>query len=145
MQFPISIGLRRSRLQVIFLGGLALLAAPICLVAPWPMSVQGALLVCVLMLAFLAIRRLSNPIQALLLSKEGRLSVRFRGKDESYFPVTILPGVTVHPWLSVLRMQYEDHPLTLLITPGCLGAGDFRRLRVWLKWRAIFGETDAAA
>jgi toxin CptA len=145
VQFPITIGLRRSRFQVFFLGVLTLVAVLVCLLAPWSMLVQGALIVSLLLLALGAARRLDNPLLGLLLTKEGRLSVRFRGKDESYFPVTVLPGTTVHLWLTVLRMQYEAHPLTLLITPDCLAADDFRRLRVWLKWRAIFGETDGAA
>lgn len=142
MQFPITIGLHRSRLQIPFFVLLALVAAIIILLLAWPLAVQLALLVGLGLYLVFVLRKLSHPIQELRLSKDGQLSIRFRGKEETFFPVIIQPGVTVHPLLTVLSMEYEAHHLLLVITPDCLAAEDFRRLRVWLKWQAILGEPD---
>lgn len=121
---------------------MAFLAALVCLWAPWPWIVRLALLALLLLLAMLAYRRLSNSVHSLRLAGDGLLSVRFNGQEQAYFPMLLKSGATVHPWLTVLRLQYEAHPLNLIITPDSIDPDDFRRLRVWLKWRAIYGRPD---
>ena len=125
--------------------GVAVAAAFLILFSPWVWFFRGLLLVALLIVTLISQRKLINPIRGLMLSNEGSLSVRFRGREDGFFPVRVLPGATVHPLLVVFRIECEGHESFLIITPDCIDAKDFRRLRVWLKWRAIFGVKDGAA
>ena len=122
--------------------GVAVAAVFLILFSPWVWFFRGLLLVALLIVTLISQRKLINPIRGLMLSNEGSLSVRFRGREDGFFPVRVLPGATVHPLLVVFRIECEGHESFLIITPDCIDAKDFRRLRVWLKWRAIYGRPD---
>ena len=142
MQFPINIGLHRSFFQLAILRGIAIVASLLIISSPWSWEVRGSILFALAIITFVSERRLLNPIRNLLLSSEGALSVRFRGKEDGFFPVFILPGATVHPLLLAFRVEHEGHHSSLVITPDCMAQDDFRRLRLWLKWRATLGVKD---
>lgn len=58
----------------------------------------------------------------------------------------LLPESTVHPWLVSFRVIGEDgRKHSVLLTAETLSAEDFRRLRVFLRWRADFSEADGDA
>ncbi len=138
MQFPVVIGLHRSFLQRAIAIFLLLAAIFVALFGPFPIWGRAVLLLLVLAGSLILRQRLNHPVHSLMLSAEGKLSVRFSGKETEFFPVTILPSATVHPWLTVLRLEYEGHSLNLMITPDAIDSEAFRRLRVWLRWQAIF-------
>ena len=145
MQFPVTIGLHRSFFLLAVKILLAILAALFCLIGPWSGLVSGGLLLALALLLYLSgyFDRLS--VVALLLAADGSLSVQFGGKEKTFHPVLILQPMHVHPWLTVLRLDYEQHLLNLVLLPGHLAAGDFRRLRVWLRWRVAFIDADGDA
>jgi toxin CptA len=61
--------------------------------------------------------------------------------DNEYRVAQIMPGATVHPWLTVVRFECPEQPVqTLIVTVDSLKAADFRRLRVFLRWRAEISE-----
>lgn len=145
MQFPVVIGLHRSFLQRAIVFFLLLVAISVALFGPFAIWVSVVLLLLVLAGSSMLLQQLNHPVHSLMLSAEGKLSVRFSGKETEFFPVTILPSATVHSWLTVLRLEYEGHSLNLMITPDAIDAEAFRRLRVWLRWQATFLDVDAAA
>lgn len=137
MRFPITIGLRRSRLQEAVLLALALLASLAALFFPRPLPLRLALLLAIWGIALWAWRRLDPPLATLRLEADGRIQVAGDGQD--FLPATTLPGATVHPWLTVLRLELADgRRCALLVTAGTTSPDEFRRLRVFLRWRASF-------
>ena len=135
MQFPITIGLHRSR----FLDGAIAIALTVISLVAW--AFPGALAIRLAMLgfgisaAFFVWQQLKPRINALRLERNGDLSVQQISGDD-FLPAEIQPSASVHPWLTVLRLKMIDQtifPLTL--TVDSLNAPDFRRLRVFLRWR----------
>lgn len=62
---------------------------------------------------------------------------------EDWQPVEILPSTVVTPWLTALHYrQTPGRARACVVLPDNLPADDFRRFRVWLKWKArIAGNT----
>jgi toxin CptA len=145
VQLPITIGLHRSR----FLDGFILLAAVSASTAAlaWPQStvVQAVMLAAIWMLAALAWRRLSPRVTAIRLEVDGGFSVR-RVDGESFAAATLLPGATVHPWLTVIRLCGGEVRFgTVIAAVDSLSNEDFRRLRIFLRWRAMFSAAGDGA
>jgi toxin CptA len=62
------------------------------------------------------------------------------GQSE-FVALRLLPDATVHPWITVLRLRDErDKSHLLVVTRDMTNKSDFRRLRVFLRWRAKFSE-----
>lgn len=162
MQFPITIGLHRSR----FVRPLAY--AVLCLwLLVWAFwSGQGALwwqlaLSALGLGALLALERMllraTVVVTALRLEADGRLLVRpclagqglaSPGNDGCkdgckeefeagvWWPAQLSPVTRVHPWLTVLSGTLADgRRFSLCLTVDRLKRADFRRLRVFLAWR----------
>lgn len=145
MQLPMTIGLRRSRLIDGFVGLCGLLASLVILAFPRSALVQGGLLLLIWGLVLLSWSRCSPRLSAIRLEREGGLSIALVGEPE-WATAALLPGATVHPWLTVLRLKtLEGRIFPLVLVGDSLDAADFRRLRVFLRWRAEFsvGDDDA--
>ena len=145
MPFPIIIGLHRSRIldASVFLCA-ALGCATLFFLPQDKFSFQAVLSV-IWLWAILTWYRLSPEITTLRLDRNGSVQVRYSGADE-FVSVDLLPGATVHPWLSVFRMRtHENRKLMLLAAYDSLSKEDFRRLRVFLRRLADFsdGKDDA--
>jgi toxin CptA len=79
---------------------------------------------------------------------DGRLTLSQSGQNDlsdQWHPVAVQPDTFVSPWLTVLRYRLPGQrwSQSLVILPDSLPADDFRRLRVWLKWKAQTGEQPA--
>lgn len=137
MQFPITIGLHRSFLLLaatLVVHGLAALAL---LLPPWPwpplvpaLAALGASAVWVCMVA-------RPKVSCLRLLADGRLQCQVEA-GETFVDARILPGATVHPWLTVVRLELAGRKAAIVVLPDSTTGKDFRRLRVWLRWRAEF-------
>lgn len=145
MQLPITIELHRSRLQLqifVFLLSAALL---VVLFYPLPMALRliGAALLAIG--GGWMVRQLQPQVAALQLLADGSLGVRGTDwNDREFVPVRLLHGATVHPWLTALRLEaQEGQQYRLLLTPDCLLPEDFRRLRVFLRWRSTVSASGA--
>lgn len=135
MRFPILIGVRRSRFLDVFVVFSALLAG----LALWffPLNVGNRVLLLGLLgsLTALTWRQLTPKIAALRLEQNGGISLQRIGEMD-FSPAEILPGASVHPLLSVLRFKQDNHrALVLVLAVDGLNPQDFRRLRVFLRWR----------
>lgn len=138
MQFPITIGLHRSRILDLALLVVALVLGATVLALPAGFPLRLACLVVICLLAVQIWRRLSPRLSAVRLEKAGQLSVVPEGAEE-FLAASLLPGATVHPWLCVARLQSDDGRIyTLIVAPDSASRQDCRRLRVFLRWRADF-------
>jgi toxin CptA len=145
VQFPITIGLHRSRI----LDGVLLVVTVIATGAFW--AWQQALAIRLLGMAavvascFIARRQLTPVLGFIKLDRSGRI---FASHDENgeFKALVALPGASVHPWLTVLRFQDElGRRRTVLATYDSMNPEDFRRLRMFLRWRAKFSESGSDA
>ena len=145
MQFPITIGLHRSR----FLGRLLLLSAIAltALICGYPRStgILPLILIAAWGLAIAAFYRLTPPFSALRLASDGQITVVGSNRSDEEL-VRLLPNASVHPWLVAFRLICQDgRKHAVVVTADMISADDFRRLRVFLRWRAGFSESDADA
>jgi toxin CptA len=142
VQLPITIGLRRSRFLDVFIALSALLASGAVLAFSRSTLIQATILSSTFLLGALALRRMRLPILAVRLEQSGDISLWLTA-DNEFHAAEILPGATVHPWLTVLRLKTDNElPQMLIVTVDSLNALDFRRLRVFLRWRANFSEMN---
>lgn len=60
--------------------------------------------------------------------------------------VTLLDDSVVLPWMTLLSLRRHDEGqrLRLVILGDSLNADEFRRLRVWVKWKGLEGEAGKA-
>ena len=136
MQLPITIGLRRSHLLDVFIVIAGVLASTAALAWPRSPVEEVAMLVMIWMLAALAGHRLSPQVTGIRLEANGGLAVQ-HADGESFSVATLLSGATVHPWLTVLRLRAGDARVsTVIAAVDSLSSEDFRRLRIFLRWRA---------
>jgi toxin CptA len=145
VQLPITIGLHRSRFIDVFVAGSAGLASLFVLLFPCAVLIRWGLLLTIWSIALVARRQCSLKFSAIRLERDGQLSV-ILATDQEFTVAELLPGATVHPWLTVLRLKTgEGCVFPLLLSGDSLSADDFRRLRVFLRWRADFsGRADDA-
>lgn len=145
MQFPITIELRRSRfLDAMILCG-ALLASGVLSAVQWPFAAKALLLFSLWALAAWSWYSLIPRISALHLARDGQLSVAF-AKSKEFVRAGLLPNGAIHPWLTIIRLSLEEGRIfTVIAVFDCLSVEDFRRLRVFLRWKADFSDPDVGA
>jgi toxin CptA len=128
------IGLRRSH----FLDGVlcAVVFGTLLAIAfvPWPSMVSALLAVVVVLFALYVARALVPRLETLRVDGEGIVSGKLAGQS-AFMSLRLLPRATVHPWLTVLRLAGEQGSYRMVIAPDSITREDFRRLRVWLRWR----------
>ena len=74
-----------------------------------------------------------RPIE-LRTEQDGTLLIK---AGDEWQPVSLLPSTMVTPWLTVLHLRHVDNRRThIVILPDSLCQDDYRRLRVWLRWKA---------
>jgi len=112
---------------------LHLLAAAAVLLAYLAVWVQAVLLIAVA--ASLGLHLRPRPSLEIRCEADGRLLLQ---KDGDWQVASLQPATMVTPWLSALQFRLGEsrRTRTLAILPDSLPADDFRRLRVWLKWKA---------
>ncbi|PKO88492.1 MAG: hypothetical protein CVU18_07190 [Betaproteobacteria bacterium HGW-Betaproteobacteria-12] len=142
MQLPITIGLHRCRFCDALLISITVAATSALLSFPRAVQVQAGFLLAVWSLALWSWRRLVPTLSAIRLERDGQILVA-TADDPEFCRTTLLPRATVNSWLTVVRLQLTDGTRhTVLVGPGSMAAEDFRRLRVFLRWRADFSVPD---
>jgi len=133
-----TIGLHRSRFLERVLIVLMLSAAAAILVFPVQPALQGIVLLVIGALSLWSWRHLAPTLSAIRLERDGNVLAAVMG-DEELSESTLLQGATVHPWLTVLRLELADgRKHTVVLSRDSMASDDFRRLRVFLRWRAQF-------
>lgn len=133
MQFPVNIGLHRSRVLLFLLLLLHGVAAACVMVLPWAMLWRVVALLTVGVSLFAALRR--PRIVGLRLVTKDRLECLL--VDGSCVAAKTLPDSTVFARMLVLRLRLgEERRISqLVVFYDQLGADEFRRLRLWLRWQ----------
>ena len=134
MQFPIFIGLRRSRfidggLVIVVLTSLFVLAG-----VPWPPAYSVTLGGMVLLIGFAAARAVNPRIEVLRIERDGTISGKPTA-ESTFHALSLLSGAWVSPWLTVLRLVGERGEYRLVIAADSALPDQLRRLRVCLRWR----------
>ena len=143
MQFPIAIGLHRSRIleRAFFLLLIVLLAVAGKILRST--AEIGLFFLAFSWLLLDARRRLRLSLSLLRLESDGRIGIR-SAEGEDFIPARVLPGATVHPCLTVFRLETEaGQRYSVLVLPDSCRREEFRRLRVFLRWRADFSAFSA--
>lgn len=117
----------RAALLIVFMTALGAIAWADL---PWYVQIAAATLAAAIALHAWRTR---TPV-ALRLHPDGSLEWREAAQD--WRAVTLLPGSHVSPWLCVLHCRSDGRTHHLAIYPDSLHPEDYRRLRVWLRWRA---------
>jgi toxin CptA len=129
---PLSIPLKPSRrLLAVQLGAhlLAVLAVLLSTIPGW----LAALLLAAVGLSLSRWRKADLPA-SLILHGDGRCEKV--GADDTANEVVVLPQTVVLSWLVVLRHRQQGRTGAWVLVADSLDAEDFRRLRLWLRWRA---------
>jgi hypothetical protein len=142
VQFPITIGLHRSR----FLDSVLLIAAILASLAIFYFQcspvIKVGLYIAIFILVIRAWRALRPTIENIRLERNGCISISRLGEHSC---VQALPkaGATIHRWLTVIRLAERDGRFsTLIATFDSLNKSDFRRLRMFMRWQASFSELN---
>lgn len=127
---------RPSRWQVVFFYGLHGLAATAIWLTELDWRVRALLGMAVAISLAYSLRKSSSV--TLRCRDDGGMDIQ---SGENWQAVSVRPDSLVWPWLVVLRYRHENGAIVSLPLPqDSLDSTDFRRLKVWLKWRAVIGE-----
>lgn len=145
MQFPIMIGLHRSRI----LAGLVAISAMVAAagLSLLPRSTQNLPVFWLLWLfaCLLAIHGLRPVRYIIRLERSGSVSIQSK-PDASWEEAKLGATLFVHPWLTVFRLQTTGGAArSIVVTADSLPAEDFRRLRIFLRWRLSISAPDDGA
>lgn len=135
MSFPIYIELRRS-LFLSFLLCLIHLFAILCIIAvPWPTIVRIFLVFPVVVSLLQGLQ--AFPFDAIRLHRRSSTIDCIKPGGDA-LSCDVLPGSAVFPGLIVLRIRETERGAvaSLVLLPSHMSAGDFRVLKVWLRWYA---------
>ncbi|MGB4063183.1 MAG: hypothetical protein WBK19_05115 [Azonexus sp.] len=140
MQFPIIIGLHRSRLlDAMLLTAVILASAPILGLQCSP-SIRTGLFFAVMLLAIQAWYALTPAIKQIRLERSGEVFIARVGESD-FIQAMPKPGAIIHPWLTVIRLQTADaRTATLIATVDRKNSQNLRRLRMFMRWQASFSE-----
>lgn len=135
MHLPLRIELRASRQLAIYLLSLHLLALGCVLSLPWTGLVKSVLMLSLLLPLGIAWWQ-APPVEALRLGSQGELHC-FLANGESVAAILVAESA-VFEFLVVLRLRLgtSRRVSCLTLCRDSMSAGQFRRLRVWLRWRA---------
>ena len=136
------IGLHRSRILagLVALGSVAAAAG----LSVLPRSTENLAVFWLLwlfasLMAILGLRRVPWLIR---LERSGAVSLQTR-QDAHWENATLDSPLFVHSWLTVFRLRPEGGAAkTIVVTIDSLPAEDFRRLRVFLRWRLSVSVPD---
>lgn len=142
MQFPILIGLHRSRFLDAMLLAVVILVSAAILGFQCSLAVQGCLLFAVLLLAIQAWQALTPTIELIRLERSGEIFIARAGESD-FVQAVPKPGAIIHPWLTVIRLSTEDaRSATLIATVNRKNSENLRRLRMFMRWQASFSEPN---
>ncbi len=140
MQLPITIGLRRSRIGdgVLLLAGM--LASLTWSLWPQLLGVRLAGIMLIFAGLWLVRRQLEPTLRIIRMDGAGGISGA-SGSGEVLEALRALPGAIVHPWLTVVRFQDSHGRCHVVVaTVDSMEPSDFRRFRIFLRWRIKLAE-----
>ena len=137
---PLLIESRPSSLARVLLVLLHLAALAALFLTELPNFVQ--LTGVVILGASLAAGRRPTPQRVLRAHRDGKLEIR---RDSTWKPLVLQADSVALPWLILLRWREGQHHHRLALPADALSRDDHRRLRVWLRWKAVIGAPDGGS
>jgi toxin CptA len=133
------IAIRRSArltwLLILAHAGAAALLWPLAM-AVWIKAVIAAAVIANLLffLAYVALLTTPEAVIAVEFHEQGKIALRTRRGE--WHECKLSGDSFVADWLTILVLAQENRRRAryVVITPDNVDAGDFRRLRVWLRW-----------
>lgn len=138
MQFPIMVGLHRSRFMDVAIVLVHAVALAGVMATPWLPEWQMILSILVVLHALWSLRQAGLRVHALRLYADCQLAM-----DDQESRHAVLPGSYVHPWLTVFRFRDTGGVLRrIVVLPDSAAPDEARRLRVWLRWKVSANAGD---
>jgi toxin CptA len=136
----LTIAVGPSRRLAGLLAGMHGFAAALFWLAPLPHWLAVLLMAVLLGSAWRTLRRdgfRTLPHSLIALRLDADCCCEFQTRAGAWHEATLLGSSFVAPYLTVLNLKPAGGRLVkhLVILPDAVNAEDFRRLRVWLKWR----------
>lgn len=139
------IGLHRSRILACLVAISAMVAAAGLSLLPRSTQNLPVFWLLLLFASLLAIHGLRPVRYAIRLERSGSVSLQ-NGPDAAWEEAKLGATLFVHPWLTVFRLQKTGGSArTIVVTADSLPTEDFRRLRVFLRWRLSVSAPDDGA
>lgn len=138
MQLPITIGLHRSRFIGIALQFTAVLAGVTVILMPVDLAFRLAGLAVTGAFFVAAWRSYRIPMPHIRLEYNGDINL-LSASGAKAVSMQLLPGAIIHPWLTVFRLRSRHAgTIVMIATVDSLDKQNFRRVRTFLRWRALF-------
>lgn len=142
MQFPITIGLHRSRFLDAMLLAAVILANAAILGFQCSLPIQACLFFATWLVAMQAWYALTPAINLIRLERSGEIFIARVGEND-FVSAMPKPGAIIHPWLTVIRLETADaQASTLIATVDRKNSENLRRLRMFMRWQASFSEPN---
>lgn len=138
-----TIGLHRSRLLTVILALVHGMAGVAVWLPDWPLVLSLGLSCLVAFSVSFAWRRAQPAFGQLRLFADGRIQVQMIGADD-FLSAQLSPSATVYPWLTVFALTVGGSVRYPVVLVDSISPEDFRRLRVWLRWKAAASGNDNA-
>lgn len=131
-----AIALRPSRRLLRWVQLLYGLVALVCLSLPWPIAARLALTAVIVLDGWCQYRRLRHcyGFSGLRVNAEHQLQMQRRG-EASWLTLPLCAPCHLLPGLVILQLRQDGRSRRLLLEPAMMESDDWRRLRVWMKWR----------
>ncbi len=128
-----------------YLVWLLLLAHAGAMALLWPLALpawgKAAIILAVIaslvfFLGHVALLRTPQAVLAIEIRESGEIAIRTR--CGVWYDCRLSGDSFVSAWLTIMVLEQENRRAAryVVITPDNVDAGDFRRLRVWLRWAA---------
>jgi toxin CptA len=116
----------------------AAIAATLLVDIPMPVKAMGAAGLAAYWLVFIRRQFLlltPDSAMAIEISSDNQLSIQTRRGEWGEY--NVLGNTYVTPWLTVLNLRQSGGRATrrIVILPDSVDPEDFRKLRVWLRWK----------
>ena len=137
----LTIAVGPSRRLAVLLAGMHVFAVAMCWLVPLPLWLSALLTALLAGSAWYTLRRdafrtLPRSLVAVRLHTDDLYE--FQTRAGAWHEALLLGSSFVSPCLTVLNLRPAESRFVqhLVILPDAMHAEDFRRLRVWLKWRS---------
>lgn len=131
-----AIVLRPSRRLLLWVQLLYGLVALVCLSLPWPALARLALAAVIVVDGWWQYRRLRQcyGFSGLRVNAEHQLQMQRHGEG-SWLNLPLCAPCHLLPGLVILQLRQDGRIRRLVLEPAMMEREEWRRLRVWMKWR----------
>ena len=117
-------------------GGVAVLVLPLDISMVWKLAIFAVLVASLVYeLRATALRLSAKAFVALRVSPDNVFSARMRGGEWREYEVLGSTYVTSALTVLILRASGARRVRSVVLLPDSMAADEFRRLRMWLRWR----------